>query len=404
MFSRSLQTFRDSHDVEALAQKTLRAFGAIHLLFNNAGIGSGNLLWESTLADWQWIISVNLGGLIYAIRVFIPLMLAQRTEYHIVNTASMAGLTSGPGTEIYSATKHAIVSISETLYHDFSLMHADVGVSVLCPGWVNTRILEQERNRPTKTAESAAPALAGATRARTDDVAAGQGRNAARTGRGKGLPGHSRETALYNHSSGMEGSHTTTYGRHSRRTQSGSPSNAGLTAPHAMGGQREVHRLYHSPLSLAGGARNGLPASSLRGIFHPTGGSHDAKLDNVRGPAPDRCAAACAAAEPAPPRLRRLRHAYSGAGRGALLRLSDRLFRVACVAGRLWATVDHSPTDHMLASGESQTFRGRGTVVIQALRTATARIELIARVKGLAGRELRRGVRPITEAAAAPAS
>ena len=138
------------HDVEALAQETLSAYGAVHLLFNNAGIGSGNLLWENTLADWQWVISVNLGGLIYAIRVFIPLMLAQRTEGHIVNTASMAGLTSGPGTGIYSATKHAIVSISETLYHDFSLVHAEVGVSVLCPGWVNTRILEQERNRPAK--------------------------------------------------------------------------------------------------------------------------------------------------------------------------------------------------------------------------------------------------------------
>ena len=135
-------------DIKNLAGKTLSTYGHVHLLFNNAGIGAGNFLWESTLADWQWVIGVNLGGLIYAIRVFIPIMLAQKTECHIVNTASMAGLTSGPGTGIYNATKHAIVSISETLYHDFTLFHADIGVSVLCPGWVKSRILEQERNRP----------------------------------------------------------------------------------------------------------------------------------------------------------------------------------------------------------------------------------------------------------------
>jgi len=137
-------------DLESLARKTVESFGAVHLLFNNAGVGAGGLLWECTLEDWQWVIGVNLGGLIYAIRVFIPLMLGQRTECHVVNTASLAGLVSGPGMGIYHATKHAIVSISETLYQELSLMRAGIGVSVICPGCVNTRMLEQERNRPLK--------------------------------------------------------------------------------------------------------------------------------------------------------------------------------------------------------------------------------------------------------------
>jgi NAD(P)-dependent dehydrogenase (short-subunit alcohol dehydrogenase family) len=148
-------------DIKALARKTTDSFGGVHLLCNNAGIGSSGLLWQNTMADWRWVIGVNLGGLINAIQVFVPLMIAQGTECHIVNTSSMAGLLSGPGTGIYSATKHAIVSISETLYHDFALARASVGVSVLCPGWVNTRILEQERNRPARFRNPPRPPLPG---------------------------------------------------------------------------------------------------------------------------------------------------------------------------------------------------------------------------------------------------
>ena len=137
-------------DVEALAQKTLDAFGAVHLLCNNAGVGAGFSIWESTLADWQWVIGVNLWGVIHGVHTFIPIMLDQRTECHVVNTASAAGLVSGPGQGIYKVTKHGVVSLSETLFHELAMAGADVGVSVLCPGLVNTGVLDAERNRPAE--------------------------------------------------------------------------------------------------------------------------------------------------------------------------------------------------------------------------------------------------------------
>jgi NAD(P)-dependent dehydrogenase (short-subunit alcohol dehydrogenase family) len=148
-------------DVELLARRAKEAFGGVHLLFNNAGVGAGGFLWESTTNDWQWVLGVNLWGLAHAIRVFIPLMLSQRTACHVVNTASAAGLVSGPGMGIYNATKHAIVGISETLYQELALAGADVGVSVLCPGWVKTRILEQERNRPEEYRNPPRPSAPG---------------------------------------------------------------------------------------------------------------------------------------------------------------------------------------------------------------------------------------------------
>lgn len=137
-----------ARDVEALAQKTLEAFGAIHLLCNNAGVGADASIWESTIADWEWVIGVNLWGVIHGVRVFVPIMLAQDTECHIVNTASMLGLTSGPGLGVYKVTKHGVVTLSETLYHELVERGAKVKVSVLCPGVVNTRIMEAARNRP----------------------------------------------------------------------------------------------------------------------------------------------------------------------------------------------------------------------------------------------------------------
>ena len=135
-------------DVAALAHKTLDAFGAVHLLCNNAGVGAGPSIWESTLADWQWVIGVNLWGVIHGVHTFVPIMLEQGTECHVVNTASAAGLVSGPGQGIYKVTKHAVVSLSETLFHELALTGADVGVSVLCPGLVDTNVLDAERNRP----------------------------------------------------------------------------------------------------------------------------------------------------------------------------------------------------------------------------------------------------------------
>jgi NAD(P)-dependent dehydrogenase (short-subunit alcohol dehydrogenase family) len=135
-------------DVEALARRTLEAFGAVHLLCNNAGVGAGTSVWESSLADWEWVLGVNLWGVIHGVRVFVPLMLAQQTEGHIVNTASMAGLLTGPGLGVYRVSKHGVVALSETLYHELAQRRAKVKVSVLCPGSVNTRIIYSTRNRP----------------------------------------------------------------------------------------------------------------------------------------------------------------------------------------------------------------------------------------------------------------
>ncbi len=135
-------------EVEALAQKTLKAFGAVHLLFNNAGVGAGSTVWESSLADWQWVLGVNLWGVIHGVRVFVPTMLAQDTECHIVNTASIAGLLNYHPGATYQVTKHAVVALSENLYYSLAQRKAKVKVSVLCPGWVNTRIMDSERNRP----------------------------------------------------------------------------------------------------------------------------------------------------------------------------------------------------------------------------------------------------------------
>ena len=128
-------------DVEALAHKTLDAFGAVHLLCNNAGVGAGTSIWESPIADWEWVMGVNLWGVIHGVRVFVPIMLAQDTACHIVNTASMAGLVSGSGLGVYRVTKHGVVTLSETLYHELVQRGAKVKVSVLCPGYVNTRIM-----------------------------------------------------------------------------------------------------------------------------------------------------------------------------------------------------------------------------------------------------------------------
>ncbi|ADM70831.1 1-deoxy-11-beta-hydroxypentalenate dehydrogenase [Paenibacillus polymyxa E681] len=139
-------------DIRALAQKTVQTFGAVHLLFNNAGVdaGTGCLLWENTVADWQWVINVNIWGILFATEIFVPIMLKQKTACHIVNTASIAGLLSGPGNGIYSASKHAVLSLSETLHQELRLIGSNVGVSVVCPGFVRTQIMDAERNRPTE--------------------------------------------------------------------------------------------------------------------------------------------------------------------------------------------------------------------------------------------------------------
>lgn len=138
--------------LEELARRTLGAFGAVHLLHNNAGVSAGNAVWETTLRDWQWAMGVNLWGVIHGIRTFLPIMLKQDVECHIINTASMGGLMSTPFIgATYNVSKWGIVAISETLYHEMALLGTKIGVSVLCPGYVNTRIVEPERNRPAET-------------------------------------------------------------------------------------------------------------------------------------------------------------------------------------------------------------------------------------------------------------
>jgi NAD(P)-dependent dehydrogenase (short-subunit alcohol dehydrogenase family) len=138
----------DGGSVDALAKAADAAFGPVHLLCNNAGVGAGGLLSELTTADWQWVLGVNLWGVIHGTRAFLPGMLAHGQAGHIVNTASLAGHVAGPFMAPYSASKFAVVALSETLHHEMAMGQAAIGVSVLCPGWVNTSIHRSERNRP----------------------------------------------------------------------------------------------------------------------------------------------------------------------------------------------------------------------------------------------------------------
>lgn len=144
-------------DVRRLAEHAYDAFGAVHLLFNNAGVGSGGLIWESSERDWRWVLGVNLWGVIHGVRHFVPRMLAGGAPGHVVNTASVAGLVNAPNMGVYNVSKHAVVSLTETLYHDLRLVQARVGVSVLCPAYVPTGIAESHRNRPDELKEEAAP-------------------------------------------------------------------------------------------------------------------------------------------------------------------------------------------------------------------------------------------------------
>lgn len=134
--------------VEALADRARERFGGFDVVCNNAGVGTGGApLWEVPLAEWEWVLGVNLWGVVHGIRAFVPDLVA-RGEGHVVNTASLAGLLCPPGMGVYNATKHAVVAISETLHGDLRSAGSKVGVSVLCPGFVRTRIFESERNRP----------------------------------------------------------------------------------------------------------------------------------------------------------------------------------------------------------------------------------------------------------------
>jgi NAD(P)-dependent dehydrogenase (short-subunit alcohol dehydrogenase family) len=150
----------DGAQIEALAVATMEAFGSVHLLFNNAGVAASGLIWESSVRDWEWALGVNLWGVIHGVRVFTPLMLAAAKadpgyRGHIVNTASMSGLVNPPMYGAYNVSKHGVVSLSETLFHDLSLVTDQVHCSVLCPYFVPTGIHESQRNRPSSLANEA---------------------------------------------------------------------------------------------------------------------------------------------------------------------------------------------------------------------------------------------------------
>jgi NAD(P)-dependent dehydrogenase (short-subunit alcohol dehydrogenase family) len=155
--------------VARLADRAFAEYGAVNLLMNNAGVGCGGYLWENTGHDWQWVLGVNLMGVAHGVRHFVPRMLAAEARGepgHIVNTASMAGWLSPPLMGVYNASKHAVVTLTETLYHDLRLAQSGLGVTLLCPAFVPTGIAQSHRNRPEAlgdTARSQSKALAQAS-------------------------------------------------------------------------------------------------------------------------------------------------------------------------------------------------------------------------------------------------
>ena len=145
----------NASQMEAMGAAVLARFGAPHLVFNNAGVGSGGLIWENSVKDWEWVLGVNVMGVAHGVRIFTPMMLEAAKQDatwqgHIVNTASMAGLLNAPNMGVYNVSKHAVVSLSETLYQDLSLVTDQISASVLCPFFVATGISQSHRNRPSE--------------------------------------------------------------------------------------------------------------------------------------------------------------------------------------------------------------------------------------------------------------
>ncbi len=146
-------------EVEAMAQKVFQTLGAPHFVFNNAGVGAGGLIWETSAKDWDWVLGVNLMGVVHGVRLFTPMMLdaAKKDpayQGHIVNTASMAGLLNAPNMGVYNVSKHAVVSLTETLYQDLRLVTDQISASVLCPFFVPTGISQSHRNKPSDMHDS----------------------------------------------------------------------------------------------------------------------------------------------------------------------------------------------------------------------------------------------------------
>ena len=168
-------------EVEALGAATLQRFGAPNLVFNNAGVGGGGLIWEHSVRDWEWVLGVNVMGVAHGVRVFTPMMLEAAArdpgyEGHIVNTASMAGLLSPPNMGVYNVSKHAVVALSETLYQDLRLVTEQIGASVLCPFFVPTGITRSDRNRPAEPGADAARTRSQRVAQAMSDKAVGSGK------------------------------------------------------------------------------------------------------------------------------------------------------------------------------------------------------------------------------------
>jgi NAD(P)-dependent dehydrogenase (short-subunit alcohol dehydrogenase family) len=147
----------DAREMDALGERALGRFGAVHVVCNNAGVGAGGLMWELSTQDWEFVLGPNLWGVIHGVRVFARHLVAQN-EGHIVNTASVAGLISVPGLGAYNVSKHGVVALSETLQAELRVLGSAVGVSVLCPGFVNTKIFEPDRHRVRQGQERASAA------------------------------------------------------------------------------------------------------------------------------------------------------------------------------------------------------------------------------------------------------
>jgi len=137
-----------AEQVEALADRAWQVFGGAHVVCNNAGVSAGGRSWEIPGSDWEWVLGVNLWGVIHGIRTFVPRMLKQGGPGHVVNTASVAGLLASPGMGPYNVSKFGVVALSETLHHELAMEGSEIKVSVLCPGWVNTKIADADRNHP----------------------------------------------------------------------------------------------------------------------------------------------------------------------------------------------------------------------------------------------------------------
>jgi NAD(P)-dependent dehydrogenase (short-subunit alcohol dehydrogenase family) len=157
-----------AEQVDALARRAIAELGAVHVVCNNAGVALSGPLWEASLDDWRWVLGVNLWGVIHGVRTFVPILLEQGGFGHVVNTASMSGLVCLPQMGVYNSSKHAVVAISETLHHELAERGSEIGVSVLCPGYVATRIIDSARNRPGRDASPAAAAPI-ATAAETEE-------------------------------------------------------------------------------------------------------------------------------------------------------------------------------------------------------------------------------------------